>query len=188
MSKTLTVHNAEVHTAAVEVKTLTISGKQVTLAVFRQLVERSPVTRDYEWAGLPWGFVNYYNKDRHPDTSRNVVWQQGDELRRGSLAAPSSDLVVRSPACDEWFTSIVHGGWIPKGQPWKWRENEHTFDVPEYDCKIRVRHLGYREDSGDPAVLKHGMLDSCAFQRGLWLKWRQRWEEILALPQLFIAV
>jgi len=30
----LSVHNAEITTARVEVKTLTISGKQVTLAVF----------------------------------------------------------------------------------------------------------------------------------------------------------
>lgn len=39
MPKQLTVHNATITTAAVEVKTLTISGKQVTLAVFRQLRE-----------------------------------------------------------------------------------------------------------------------------------------------------
>jgi hypothetical protein len=30
----LTVHNAAVHTAAVSINTLTIKGKQVTLAVF----------------------------------------------------------------------------------------------------------------------------------------------------------
>jgi hypothetical protein len=45
VTKPLTVHNAEIRTAAVEVNTLTISGKQVTLAVFRQLQEEPIVHR-----------------------------------------------------------------------------------------------------------------------------------------------
>ena len=31
--------NAVINTAAVQIKTLTVAGKQVTLAVFRQLIE-----------------------------------------------------------------------------------------------------------------------------------------------------
>ena len=37
----LTTHNAEIKTATVEIRSLTVSGKQVTLAVFRQLREES---------------------------------------------------------------------------------------------------------------------------------------------------
>jgi len=44
MSPQLTVRNAQVSTASVQIKTLTISGKQVTLAVFRQIAEHVPHT------------------------------------------------------------------------------------------------------------------------------------------------
>jgi hypothetical protein len=99
----LTVQNAEIKTATVEVRTLTISGKQVTLAVFRQLVEERLMLPDGNLRGIPWGRVNY-----HPDRAcshtgphgasdgrtvfdwceashMHVVWQKGTELRRSLL-------------------------------------------------------------------------------------------------------
>lgn len=107
MTRPLTVHNAQITTAAVEVKTLTISGKQVTLSVFRQLQETRLVRDDGVLCGIPWGTVNY-----HPDKVRiddgdawggkpkdvgcadaprhlHVVWQEGDELRRSLVFCPS---------------------------------------------------------------------------------------------------
>ncbi|MFJ6293230.1 hypothetical protein ACIQJX_07700 [Streptomyces griseoviridis] len=92
MTKQLTTQNATITTAAVEVKTLTISGKQVTLAVFRQLREEPLLDADGNLAGVPWGVVNY-----HPDKCANsvsehwhVVWQRGSELLRARVerAAP----------------------------------------------------------------------------------------------------
>ncbi len=85
---TLTVQNAEIKTATVEVKTLAISGKQVTLAVFRQLREEELVTNDGTLNGVPWGIVNY-----HPSQEKcvwngwhlHVVWQRGTELRRSTV-------------------------------------------------------------------------------------------------------
>ena len=90
MAAPLTVHNAQIKTAAVEVKTLTISGKQVTLAVFRQLMEECLVDDETNALnGVPWGMVNY-----HPDkscdwrTHLHVVWQKGADLRRSTVYAP----------------------------------------------------------------------------------------------------
>jgi hypothetical protein len=85
----LTVHNAELKTAAVELKTLTISGKQVTLAVFRQLREEPLIAEDGTLNGVPWGIVNYH-PDKCGDASehRHVVWQHGSELRRSAIYAP----------------------------------------------------------------------------------------------------
>lgn len=86
MAKQLTVHNATINTVAVEVKTLSISGKQVTLAVFRQLREEQLVADDGTLNGQPWGFVNY-----HPDkcdgarAHKHYVWQRGDELLRSRV-------------------------------------------------------------------------------------------------------
>ena len=88
MTRPLTVHNAQITTAAVEVKTLTISGKQVTLAVFRQLREEPLIADDGTLNGVPWGTVNY-----HPDKCGNadqadhwhVVWQRGSDLLRSRV-------------------------------------------------------------------------------------------------------
>jgi hypothetical protein len=102
---TLTVRNAEIRTAAVEIKTLTVSGKQVTLAVFRQILSEQLIAADGTLRGIPWGTVNYHS-DKMPDSywgpSRmvacdnaaqdkghiHVVWQKGTELRRTVIPAP----------------------------------------------------------------------------------------------------
>lgn len=85
--KQLTTHNATITTATVEMKTLTISGKQVTLSVFRQLIEAPLIADDGTLNGVPWGAVNY-----HPDKCGDIadhwhiVWQRGAELRRARVA------------------------------------------------------------------------------------------------------
>lgn len=85
MSK-LTVRNAEIKTATVEVRTLTLSGKQVTLSVFKQIEQEDLINGDGSLAGEPWGRVNY-----HPDkcadgkVHSHVVWQHGSELRRDAI-------------------------------------------------------------------------------------------------------
>lgn len=88
MNKTLDVHTAELITAAVEVKSMTIRGKQVTLAVFRQLEEKPLLLEDGSLAGVPWGRVNYH-PDKCADTGAHmhVVWQDGSELRRARVQA-----------------------------------------------------------------------------------------------------
>ncbi|GAA2845626.1 hypothetical protein GCM10010443_03910 [Actinoplanes cyaneus] len=86
MKPPLTVHNAAIATARVEIKTLTVSGKQVTLAVFRQLREEPLLGYDGTLAGQPWGVVNY-----HPDKCAalpshwHVVWQHDADLLRSMV-------------------------------------------------------------------------------------------------------
>lgn len=88
MPTPLTVHNAEIHTATVEIKTLTVSGKQVTLAVFRQLQKEPLMGQGGALRGVPWGYVNYHPQcvevDRYPHW--HVVWQKGAELRVDTIA------------------------------------------------------------------------------------------------------
>lgn len=91
MPKQLTTQNASITTATVEVKTLTVSGKQVTLAVFRQLIEEAllhPLNATV--AGDLWGTVNYH-PDRCADAPEHlhVVWQKDSELRRAHVTTPS---------------------------------------------------------------------------------------------------
>jgi hypothetical protein len=110
------VHNAEIKTAAVEIKTLTITGKQVTLAVFRQLLQEDLIGEDLAsessapLKGIPWGIVNYHpDRITDPDdynpwsstgrreipceranTHLHVIWQMGSELRRAIVWHPAA--------------------------------------------------------------------------------------------------
>ncbi|MFF2944053.1 hypothetical protein ACFVSQ_29845 [Streptomyces niveus] len=85
MTKQLTTQNATITTAAVEVKTLTISGKQVTLAVFRQLREEPLIAEDGTLNGVPWGTVNYHPDKCSSGDHWHVVWQRGAELLRARV-------------------------------------------------------------------------------------------------------
>ncbi|MET8162263.1 hypothetical protein ABZT47_38390 [Sphaerisporangium sp. NPDC005289] len=91
----LTPQSAEITTATVEIKALTVNGKQVTLAVFRQLYEEPLYdSRTWQSFGTPWCRVNYHPDrcDRDPVAHEHVVWQKGDELRRARLDRPSGKL------------------------------------------------------------------------------------------------
>lgn len=109
MPPKLTVHNAEVRTATVEIKTLTVSGKQVTLAVFRQLMEVPLIAADGTFKGEPWGTVNY-----HPDKCADspghvhVVWQEGTELRRSAVTPGHAS--ERHPLARDILHSAIRDG------------------------------------------------------------------------------
>src|SRR5262245_33574543 len=82
----LTAENAVIKTATVEVKALTISGRQVTLAVFRQLPDVDLISlSDLRLNGVPWGHVNYH-PDKCADNPEHlhVVWQEGARLLRST--------------------------------------------------------------------------------------------------------
>jgi len=115
-SKRLTVHTASVATASVEIKTLTVSGKQVTLAVFRQLIEEPILDAlTAEITGDPWGTVNYH-PDKCTDNPEHlhVVWQKGTELRRATVQAPEAGF-HKHPAADlDWFKLPVKNSRFPE--------------------------------------------------------------------------
>jgi len=118
---------AALRTAMVEIKSLTVSGKQMTLAVFRQLLAEDVIDRaTTTLRGVPWGTVNYFWKgcavwDQDGDASRvgdndrhiHVVWQQGGELRRdcvyqdGSRVAGMEPFVARESA-EKLATLLLH--------------------------------------------------------------------------------
>jgi CRISPR/Cas system-associated endonuclease Cas1 len=87
----ITTHEASIKTATVEVKALTISGKQVTLSVFRQLQNEELIGYfSGQLKGVPWGRVNYNPGDCVEDVPHiHVVWQQGSELRRSCVRVKS---------------------------------------------------------------------------------------------------
>ncbi|QYN19271.1 hypothetical protein [Amycolatopsis sp. DSM 110486] len=105
----LTVQNAAITTASVEIKTLTVSGKQVTLAVFRQLLERPLVLEDGTLAGQPWGVVNYH-PDKCADSPEHwhVVWQEGCDLRRSRVQVTTKFGEFRADEADRFIASCAH--------------------------------------------------------------------------------
>lgn len=131
MASPLTVHNAEIKTATVEIRTLAISGKQVTLAVFRQLREEELIAEDGTLNGVPWGTVNYHpdkcGGDNWPD-HWHVVWQRGSELLRAhvdqSAEFDRKNLSFSPDSGDAFYDAVVrealhgtpHPGYF-KGQP-----------------------------------------------------------------------
>ena len=80
--KVLTAHNAEITTASISIKSLTIERKQVTLALFRQIQEEHIIDwKSVSLRGVGWGHVRYLI-DEPPGKAINLLWQKGSELRR----------------------------------------------------------------------------------------------------------
>lgn len=90
MGRAITTEEAIIHTAAIEIKTLTIRGRQVTLSVFRQL-QNEPVI---DWPtmklnGVPWGKVHYFpGKECQGEGHLHIIWQKDKELRRACVSRP----------------------------------------------------------------------------------------------------
>lgn len=87
----LTIENAQLKTISVEIQALVVGGKQVTLSVFRQLVEENIINHDGSLAGTPWGWVNY-KLEGYPKEAKNLVWVKGRELRRCIIKKPCWDI------------------------------------------------------------------------------------------------
>ena len=81
-------HQATIKTAAVEIRALIVSGKQVTLAVFRQLDDEDLIVwheGEFVLAGIPWGRVNYHPDQCNATNHFHVVWQKEDQLLRSYI-------------------------------------------------------------------------------------------------------
>jgi hypothetical protein len=89
--RAITVQDASVKTMTVEIKSMVVSGKQMTLAVFRQLPLRELIVAKEDaddpdqmlpaLDGVPWGLVNYYWKDLDPN-ALHIVWERDGILYR----------------------------------------------------------------------------------------------------------
>lgn len=207
MAKQLTVHNATITTAAVEVKTLTLSGKQVTLAVFKQLREETLIGEDGNFLGEPWGFVNWHpNKCEGDKEHLHVVWQKGSDLLRAQVSVPW-DAFHLHPAMGQYAEALIAEGYSRGGDAppslnvftsLKARESgtaHMTYKGVQFRGIVREPFC-FAFDQGRmsrPAELlteEHGPgWSSDAFLGQLPAAQYQRsWRLLNELPQLFIAV
>lgn len=82
----INIQQASIKTATVEIKTLSVSGKQVTMGVFRQLISSPLINVETgELRGTPWGRVNYFWGECIKRDHYHVVWQLNKELRRACV-------------------------------------------------------------------------------------------------------
>jgi hypothetical protein len=85
MQKVINIRDAKIKTTTVEIKSMVVSNRQVTLALFRQLREERLIADDGTLRGVPWGTVNYCPHKCISTPHWHVVWQKGDELRRATV-------------------------------------------------------------------------------------------------------
>jgi hypothetical protein len=206
MSESITVQQADIHTAAVEVAIMRISGKQVTLSVFRQLKEEPVVDTDGHFVGLPWGTVNYHPPKECSGSSHvHVVWQKGSELRRAVLTQPTKSLAAWSEASADWVVAASAQGWRPSQLP-RWDQDSVRVQFPSGVCEVDLpralrdfwiaesavyQHREPVHPDRPPASEEQLRAEVEADVRDFYERDRQRrlrWDEVRALPQLFIAV
>lgn len=84
MNKVVFASEATIATATVEVKTVTIGKRQMTLSLFRQVPDGDIINPlNGELRGSPWGIVEYHWKDCGDYKDHvHVLWQKENELRR----------------------------------------------------------------------------------------------------------
>lgn len=122
--RVINVEQAAIRTATVTVRALTIDKRQVTLAVFRQLISKPVIDRETgEFRGLPWGTVNYHPDKCADDTPHlHAVWQDGDELRRATEYSPPREFhpEIALKWRTRWLTLALDEGWRPsdRGECW----------------------------------------------------------------------
>lgn len=211
MPKQLTAQTATITTATVEVKTLTISGKQVTLAVFRQLIEEPLIGEDGTLKGTPWGVINHCPEKKYWDTDAyklqdcatgpthlHVVWQKGDELRRSRVTPLNT---WGTSFCPEWADTVSQGAYcinnhqLPDGMRRVYRDGaqEVVFQHDGMTCwsgypESPTRNGHECVDAADLEVANAELSTEIAAERERRERHKAQWKAINALPQLFIAV
>jgi len=185
------VRDAALKTATVEVKTLTISGRQMTLGVFRQLERRKLLDEKSEkYNGMAWGRVNYFwdgcdgsdKKYPEPDSGScdgaaqneyphpHIVWQDGQDLRRACVSPPNTQYI-------EDDIEVVAKAALASEDDDKKRRLSNIIDAKWARMTNEEKAPYYKQAK-----------DFQAWQRAENAPKLQRWAELEALPQLFIAV
>lgn len=144
----ISAHEATLKTATVELRTLTVNGKQVTLAVFRQLLEM-PLMDDLDedghgpvLAGQAWGTVNYHpDKCGDGDRHLHVVWQSGAHLRRSLVAwkLPEWSENWQASIEDQRYLAVLRRIVETGGEGKATAESRYWFDVRSGPMGIRLR-------------------------------------------------
>lgn len=89
----LTTREVTIQTVDISVQAMRIGPKQVTLALFRQLVHAEVFDLESGlWNGQPWGWVHYHWdgcgmnwQAWNAGYAKHIVWQDGELLKRDTV-------------------------------------------------------------------------------------------------------
>lgn len=155
------VEEALVKTAQVEIRALTVNGRQVTQALFRQLQQEDCWNATFDLTGPLWGWINYHSGCVAAWTHKHVIWQQGQELRKAQVPDEMPGLLQWRAFVKEDAPALVPG--------WK---DFSTQGYADFEAKV--------------ATERQKRKDEMAQAEKQWAEFRAR--HITDLPQLFIAV
>ena len=100
--RAISTRDAVLKTVTVDIRCLTLNGKQVTLSVFRQLQHEDLIDEQTaNLTGTPWGRVNYCPTTKcYEEPHIHVVFQKGSELRRS--------VVLNNPLESQGFKKLSY--------------------------------------------------------------------------------
>lgn len=81
MEKKINITKADIKTASIKIKVITVDNRNLTLSVFRQIPRRILIDSEtHDLNGIPWGIVNYFWKEN--EGLLHVLWQDEENLYR----------------------------------------------------------------------------------------------------------
>lgn len=206
MQSALSFRGAEITTATVQVNTLTLAGKQMTLAVYRQIPIEWPINRDGTMRGDAWGTVNYHDSEcsKHEieyKTHLHVVWLKDGELRRqkvgtGEPGQPRHFRPFNSEAADRFLSA----SWCEQGHStiFDWAMLRHSghcrmyeFEIAGITCEANAPSMREGHECPPPgasSLAAKELHDELSVEAARRERWPVRIAELRALPQLYIAV
>jgi hypothetical protein len=148
----LAAHEAIIQTASVNIQTLRVGKKQVTMGLFRQLPRDTLLDPEtLQLRGVPWGHVHYWwdgdGSVTYSSLTRSaklhVVWQLGEVLKRAVVyetphGAPIDALECQHRArLEDWALLQV-------------ARAEHVVAVSSAACQIHLGKQVYRVTVSEP--------------------------------------
>jgi hypothetical protein len=209
--KQLTTQNASITTVAVEVQALTISGKQVTQSVYRQLREARLIAHDGTLNGVPWGFVNhcperqYWNDAagefrpcNNGSAHLHIVWQYGAELYRSRITPPP---LWYRPLSASWGDGYAQALYCLNDHNYSNELRQISsggclaalFTLDGMHCHASLPDNPRRDGHdcstvGDLEACRDGLRGDIGREYDRRGKHKALWQSMKELPQLFIAV
>jgi hypothetical protein len=171
--KTLSINNARIMTATVDIQVVRIGAKQMTLAVFRQLPHKNIFDESGNLLTYPWGWVNY---DRDDGRKPFIFSFEGALYRSNVNIDQHYKLIVKASVHSERIEGHLDGhNWIPAKiisiPNGKW-----IITLPQECYYYWEKHINIGDFPSEPAARGHlaNRLKSVAI--------------LEVAPQLFIAV
>jgi hypothetical protein len=175
MTMTVETKSASLDTLAVTIQALHVNGKQMTLAVFRQLPCAEVINEDGSLAPIEcWGLVRYSIKD---EGDFWVVCASGGRLYRSKLRLDLAFAVKHAEHDLRNAESLVR---------W-WKEAQATRDAGgSWVPVFRPSGAPYWRENGLPEL--EAAATACLANLETAKRRKATFDALLKLPQLFIAV